>query len=201
MQLNDKVIIITGGCQGLGRSMAEYFAGKGAKLADAGNALRAARHKSRPQTRQVRPLGQGMKHADPFRIGPDGRRIGIRTPLDRAEALPAIVHRHRIEVRVVAADDAAFLQPSHALGAGGLAQSDAAGELERLHAELGALRTPDWKGETVLAVREEKSPRPTHVMLRGNPHSLGDLVEPGDCPDEVRGPQREAVFTTRTTSP
>jgi 3-oxoacyl-[acyl-carrier protein] reductase len=32
MQLNDKVIIITGGCQGLGRSMAEYFAGKGAKL-------------------------------------------------------------------------------------------------------------------------------------------------------------------------
>ena len=33
MQLNDKVIIITGGCQGLGRSMAEYLAGKGAKLA------------------------------------------------------------------------------------------------------------------------------------------------------------------------
>ena len=33
MQLNDKVIIITGGCQGLGRSMAEYFAGKGARLA------------------------------------------------------------------------------------------------------------------------------------------------------------------------
>ncbi|MBT2374229.1 SDR family oxidoreductase [Pseudomonas fluorescens] len=33
MHLNDKVIIITGGCQGLGRSMAEYFAGKGANLA------------------------------------------------------------------------------------------------------------------------------------------------------------------------
>ncbi len=33
MQLTDKVIIITGGCQGLGRSMAEYLAGKGAKLA------------------------------------------------------------------------------------------------------------------------------------------------------------------------
>jgi 3-oxoacyl-[acyl-carrier protein] reductase len=33
MKLTDKVIIITGGCQGLGRSMAEYFAGKGAKLA------------------------------------------------------------------------------------------------------------------------------------------------------------------------
>ena len=33
MQLTDKVIIITGGCQGLGRSMAEYFASKGAKLA------------------------------------------------------------------------------------------------------------------------------------------------------------------------
>lgn len=33
MQLTDKVIIITGGCQGLGRSMAEYFADKGARLA------------------------------------------------------------------------------------------------------------------------------------------------------------------------
>ncbi|GGU71328.1 3-ketoacyl-ACP reductase [Pseudomonas laurentiana] len=33
MQLTDKVIIITGGCQGLGRSMAEYLAGKGARLA------------------------------------------------------------------------------------------------------------------------------------------------------------------------
>ena len=51
-------------------------------------------------------------------------------------------------------------------------------ELERLHAELAALRTPDWKGETVLAVREEPAPRPTHVMLRGSPHSLGDEVEP-----------------------
>ncbi|MFM7135084.1 MAG: DUF1553 domain-containing protein, partial [Planctomycetota bacterium] len=56
--------------------------------------------------------------------------------------------------------------------------ADAAGEIERLHAELGALRTPDWKGETVLAVREEKAPRETRVMLRGNPHSLGDVVEP-----------------------
>jgi 3-oxoacyl-[acyl-carrier protein] reductase len=33
MQLKDKVIIITGGCQGLGRAMAEYLAEKGAKLA------------------------------------------------------------------------------------------------------------------------------------------------------------------------
>ena len=33
MQLKDKVIIITGGCQGLGRAMAEYMAGKGARLA------------------------------------------------------------------------------------------------------------------------------------------------------------------------
>ena len=33
MQLKDKVIIITGGCQGLGRAMAEYLAAKGAKLA------------------------------------------------------------------------------------------------------------------------------------------------------------------------
>ncbi|SEI73117.1 3-oxoacyl-[acyl-carrier protein] reductase [Azotobacter beijerinckii] len=33
MQLNDKTIIITGGCQGLGRAMAEYLAAKGARLA------------------------------------------------------------------------------------------------------------------------------------------------------------------------
>lgn len=33
MQLTDKVIVITGGGQGLGRSMAEYLAEKGAKLA------------------------------------------------------------------------------------------------------------------------------------------------------------------------
>ncbi|WJQ52907.1 SDR family oxidoreductase, partial [Pseudomonas aeruginosa] len=33
MQLKDKVIIITGGCQGLGRAMGEYLAGKGARLA------------------------------------------------------------------------------------------------------------------------------------------------------------------------
>lgn len=33
MQLNDKVIIITGGCQGLGRAMAEYLAARGARLA------------------------------------------------------------------------------------------------------------------------------------------------------------------------
>ncbi|KPX47118.1 3-ketoacyl- reductase [Pseudomonas savastanoi pv. glycinea] len=33
MELKDKLIIITGGCQGLGRAMAEYLAGKGANLA------------------------------------------------------------------------------------------------------------------------------------------------------------------------
>lgn len=33
MQLKDKVIIITGGCQGLGRAMAEYLAARGARLA------------------------------------------------------------------------------------------------------------------------------------------------------------------------
>ena len=33
MQLQDKVIIVTGGGQGLGRAMAEYLAAKGAHLA------------------------------------------------------------------------------------------------------------------------------------------------------------------------
>ena len=32
MQLQDKVIIITGGCQGLGRAMAEMFVSEGAKV-------------------------------------------------------------------------------------------------------------------------------------------------------------------------
>jgi len=80
------------------------------------------------------------------------------------------------EVRSIALGILPFSQAKDAVAA---KSGDAvAAQLERLHAELAALRTPDWKGETVLAVREEKSPRPTHVMLRGNPHSLGDLVEP-----------------------
>src|SRR5690606_42132926 len=33
MQLKDKIIIVTGGGQGLGRAMAEHLAGKGARLA------------------------------------------------------------------------------------------------------------------------------------------------------------------------
>lgn len=33
MELKDKLIIITGGCQGLGLAMAQYLAGKGARLA------------------------------------------------------------------------------------------------------------------------------------------------------------------------
>lgn len=33
MQIKDSVIVITGGAQGLGRAMAEHFAGKGARLA------------------------------------------------------------------------------------------------------------------------------------------------------------------------
>ncbi len=36
MQLQDKVIIVTGGGQGLGRAMAEHLAGRGARLALAG---------------------------------------------------------------------------------------------------------------------------------------------------------------------
>ena len=33
MQLKDKIIIVTGGGQGLGRAMAEHLAAKGARLA------------------------------------------------------------------------------------------------------------------------------------------------------------------------
>ena len=54
----------------------------------------------------------------------------------------------------------------------------AAKRYDELHAQLAALRPPDWKGETVLAVREMKNVPETHVMLRGSPHALGDRVEP-----------------------
>ena len=58
------------------------------------------------------------------------------------------------------------------------AGDDAVRRYDELHAQLAAMRAPDWKGETVLAVRETPQPRETHVMLRGSPHALGDRVEP-----------------------
>ena len=47
-----------------------------------------------------------------------------------------------------------------------------------LHDQLAALTPPSWEGETVLVVKEDDTPRVTHVMLRGSPHSLGAQVEP-----------------------
>ncbi len=58
------------------------------------------------------------------------------------------------------------------------AGEEAAKRFDELHAQLAALRAPDWKGETVLAVRENAAPRETRIMQRGNPHALGDVVEP-----------------------
>ena len=55
----------------------------------------------------------------------------------------------------------------------------AAKRYDELVAQLAAWRMPDWKGETVLAVREKAEPSEMHVMLRGSPHALGDRVEPG----------------------
>ena len=54
----------------------------------------------------------------------------------------------------------------------------AAKRCSELHARLAALRPPDWRGETVLAVRERGEPRKVNIMLRGSPHALGDEVEP-----------------------
>ena len=51
---------------------------------------------------------------------------------------------------------------------------------------LRALSPPDWKGESVLVVRDDRSPRETFVLLRGNPHSPGAKVEP-DVPDLAGG--------------
>ena len=48
MELQDKVVVITGGASGLGRATADYFVGKGARVSlfdlneDAGNAAVAA---------------------------------------------------------------------------------------------------------------------------------------------------------------
>ncbi len=56
--------------------------------------------------------------------------------------------------------------------------ADAVARLDELHAQLAALRPPDWKGETVLAVREMREVPKTFVMQRGNPHALGAEVEP-----------------------
>lgn len=47
-----------------------------------------------------------------------------------------------------------------------------------LRQALVEMTPPDWKGETVLAVREESAPRESHVMIRGSPHALGEAVEP-----------------------
>jgi hypothetical protein len=48
-----------------------------------------------------------------------------------------------------------------------------------MRTQLGAMRLPDWKGETVLAVREHEAPREMHVLARGSPHAPGERVEPG----------------------
>ena len=58
------------------------------------------------------------------------------------------------------------------------AGDDAVRRYDEIHAQLAAMRAPDWKGETVLAVREMKAVPDMHVMLRGSPHSPGDKVEP-----------------------
>ena len=81
-----------------------------------------------------------------------------------------------VEIRATAlgldAPDARRAQIAERAGAAAVARFD------ELHAPLAALRAPDWKGETVLAVREMKNVPEMHVMLRGSPHSLGDKVEP-----------------------
>ncbi|MFM2163604.1 MAG: hypothetical protein RL325_41, partial [Planctomycetota bacterium] len=58
------------------------------------------------------------------------------------------------------------------------AGDEGARRFDELHAQLAALRPPDWKGETVLAVREVRTPPDMHVMLRGSPHAPGEKVEP-----------------------
>jgi len=58
------------------------------------------------------------------------------------------------------------------------AGDEAVRRFDELHAQLAGLRPPDWKGETVLAVREVKTTPDMHVMLRGSPHAPGDKVEP-----------------------
>ena len=56
--------------------------------------------------------------------------------------------------------------------------ADAAKHYDELRAQLAVIRPPDFKGETVLSVRELPQPNVTQVMARGSPHALGEVVQP-----------------------
>jgi len=60
--------------------------------------------------------------------------------------------------------------------------TDRLARFDLLHDSLQRLRPPEWRGESVLVVRDVPEPPETFVMLRGNPHSLGAKVEP-DVPE------------------
>src|SRR5262249_55205140 len=48
-----------------------------------------------------------------------------------------------------------------------------------LREKVRLLTNPPKALAAALAVTEEPAPRPTHILLRGNAHVEGDLVEPG----------------------
>ncbi|MBM4106848.1 MAG: DUF1549 domain-containing protein [Phycisphaerae bacterium] len=124
------------------------------------------------------------------------RAPGSTAPLDRPTmlAIGAMLPGHgafagdldevRFFDRVLAAEEirasaTGLLPPAEAreLVAAALGAEEAS-RLESLHAELAALRSPDFRGESVLVVRDVPEPPATFVMERGSPHSLGARVEP-----------------------
>ncbi len=70
---------------------------------------------------------------------------------------------------------------------------------EQLHREREGLRRQQSNiGLKVLGVRATKTPAETHVMARGNPHSPGDVVEPG-IPEILGGGVPDITPTDRST--
>ena len=128
------------------------------------------------------------------------RAVGSKSPLDRPErlAIGAMLPGHgafagdldelRIYDRVL---DAATIR---SMATGTLRRADARDAIvasgdsdllarfDALHETLAELDPPEWRGESVLVVRDVPEPPETFVMLRGNPHSLGAKVEP-DVPE------------------
>ncbi len=55
----------------------------------------------------------------------------------------------------------------------------AGAQAARLRAAALEKEAADVKPATTLVMKELPQPRPTHIMLRGNFHNLGDEVQPG----------------------
>ncbi len=113
------------------------------------------------------------------------RRLAIGAMLPGNGAFSGEIDEVRFYDRVLSEETlreiALGLAPASKVHAAIAARGDAsvAARYLEARAQLAALLPPDFKGETVLAVRELPEPAVTQIMQRGSPHALGDVVEPG----------------------